>query len=157
MDSIYMNILSAEQDQLDMQLTQMGAKVQSLHGLLCYIRFPIEDMELFYVYNINMKNQFFLQRIKPYPVSAGIFTNPQDIVEYIRDDVKQFRNAYNSKVFSEFVTVNAELQRLVQDVEDVFLGYNVPIEKMHEISNMILSVDNILENIKNTSTKIVID
>ena len=152
-----MNILSAEQDQLDMQLTQMGAKVQSLHGLLCYIRFTIEDMELFYVYNINMKNQFFLQRIKPYPVSAGTFTNPQDIVEYIRDDVKQFRNAYNSKVFSEFVSVNAELQRLVQDVEDVFLGYNVPIEKMHEISNMILSVDSILEAIKNTSTKIVID
>ena len=151
-----MDIVSAEQTSLDMALTQIGAKVTSIHGLLCFVRYYIDDTELYYVYNINAKNQYYLQRVLPYPVGAGVFAKPDDIVEYIKNDIKQFENASNSSNFEEFIETTQRTHQTVHAIEEVFMNYNVSPEKMQEIDTELSHITNILENIKNKCVRIVV-
>lgn len=152
-----MNSISASQDELDMILTQMGAQVKSVHGIISYIRFKIDDTELFYVYNINADEQFYLQMVKPYPVGAGVFSKPRELINYIKNDIKQFSNAKNSSVFDEFIAVNQQLHLRMHSIQDMFMGYNVPIDKMIMIEKKIDEIKNLIEDIKTTSTKIEIE
>lgn len=146
-----MNNLSANLAEVDMQLTQMGAKVTNLHGLVSFIQFNLEQTELFYVYNINRKNQFFLQMVKPFSTGAGVFHKPQDIVQYIKNDLKQFKNASNSNVFPEFINVNQALCSTIRDIKDIFMTYNVPRNKMLQIKEKIDEISALLDGIKRTS------
>jgi len=146
-----MNNLSANLAEVDMQLTQMGAKVTNLHGLVSFIHFNLDQIELFYVYNINSKNQYFLQMVKPFSTGAGVFSKPQDIVQYIKDDLKQFKNASNSNVFPEFTSVNQALCSTIQSVKDVFMTYNVPQDKMLQIKGKIDEISALLDDIRHTS------
>lgn len=147
-----MNDMSAQLEEVDMRLTQMGAKVTSLHGIVSFIHFTIDQTELFYVYNINAKDEYFLQMVKPYPAGAGIFSKPQDIIEYIKKDIRQFQNATNSNVFGEFVAVNQGLYTLIRSIKCVFMTYNVPKEKMRQIKEKVDEIAALLDEIRSTST-----
>ncbi|MPN56688.1 hypothetical protein SDC9_204379 [bioreactor metagenome] len=103
------------------------------------------------MYNINAKNQYCLQMVKPYPAGAGVFSKPQAIVQYIKNDIKQFKNASSSNVFSEFVTVNQNLYASIQNIKDAFMTYNVPRDKMQQIKEKVDEISNLLDDIKNTS------
>ncbi|MGB8451593.1 MAG: hypothetical protein WCD89_04605 [Anaerocolumna sp.] len=151
-----MNIVSAEQDNMDMLLTQLGAKVKSIHGLLCYVRFNINDTEIFYIYNINAKDQYYLQKVLPYPVGAGVFTKPSEIVEYIKNDIKFYKNASKSSVFGDFINTNVELHQIVHKLENTFMNYNVPSGKMKEISKELEHINEILDGVKDTCEKVVV-
>ena len=152
-----MNYVSAEQDNMDMMLTQMGAKVKSIHGLLCFVRFTVHDTELFYTYNINAKNQYYLQRVLPYPVGAGVFTNPSEIVDYIEKDVKSFKNAAKSSSFDSYIDIHKKLHATVHQLENDFINYNVPHDKMRAIDEALDKINMILKDIQQTSEKIVIE
>jgi hypothetical protein len=89
--------------------------------------------------------------VKPYPVAAGVFSKPQEIVQYIKDDIRQFQNASKSHVFSEFVTVNQALSDSVRNIKDSFMKYNVPIDKMQKIKEKVDEISNLLDDIKKTS------
>lgn len=147
-----MNNMSADQDEIDMKLTQIGADVTSLHGIISFIRFRFDQTELLYVYNINAKNKYFLQMVKPYPSASGVFSKPQQIVQYIKDDIKQFKNASNSNVFSEFVAVNQNLYDSAQKIKDVFMSYNVPKDSMLKIKEKADEILDLLNEIKSTSS-----
>lgn len=149
-----MNYVSVEQDGLDMTLTQMGAQVKSIHGLLCFVRFDIDGTELFYVYNINAKNQYYLQKVLPYPVGAGIFSRPADVIAYIKRDIKLFKNAAKSRTFQCFIETNTKIHKVLHKTEDTFLNYNVPIEKLKHISEMLDAVERELADIQQHSPKI---
>ncbi|MCI1965991.1 MAG: hypothetical protein LKJ17_07680 [Oscillospiraceae bacterium] len=147
-----MNGMSASQAEIDMTLTQMGANVTSLHGIISFIRFRFEQTELFYVYNINAKDQYFLQMVKPYPAAAGLFSHPQDVIQYIKSDIKQFKNASNSNVFGEFVTVNQNLYDAAAKIKDVFMSYNVPKAEMLKLKEKAEEISDLLNKIKDTSS-----
>ncbi|MVB12715.1 hypothetical protein CAFE_34570 [Caprobacter fermentans] len=147
-----MNNMSANQEEIDMMLTQMGADVTSLHGIISFIRFNLDQTELFYVYNINAKNQYFLQMVKPYPAAAGVFSKSKAVVQYIKNDIRQFRNASNSNVFQEFIAVNQNLYDSIQSIKDVFMTYNVPKDKMLEIKEKAGEISAVLDEIKSTSS-----
>lgn len=157
MEGKIMNIVSAEQHKLDMLLTQMGGKVKSIHGLLCFVHFYINDTELFYVYNVNAKDQFYLQKVLPYPVGAGVFSKSKEVIEYIKNDLKQFKNAVHSKNFNSFVNINTNLNNAIHKVEDVFMHNNVQDEKLLQIQKEIEKISQILLEIENESEKIVIE
>lgn len=146
-----MNILSAEQEDLDMQLTQMGAKVNSIHGLVCYVSFNINDTKIFYVYNLNVKEQYFLQKVLPYPVGVGEFTHPSEIVDYIKKDILCYKNASKSSVFKDFININMDLNKTVCKMEETYLNYNVPHEKLNEIVDEIEKINQTLTNIQKES------
>ena len=151
-----MNITSAEQAGLDLELTQIGAKVTSIHGLLCFVHYYVKDTELFYVYNINAKSQYYLQRVLPYPVGAGVFSKPDDIVEYIKADIKKFENAANSSNFEDFVEITQKIHHSVHAIEDVFMNYNVEPEKMGQINAALEHINEFFIDIRNTSPRIVV-
>lgn len=147
-----MNDMSASQEEIDMKLTQMGASVTSLHGIISFIRFNFDQTELLYVYNVNAKDQYFLQMVKPYSSAAGVFSRPKEIVQYIKNDIRQFKNASNSNVFNEFVAVNRSLYDSVRKVKEVFMTYNVPKEKMIEIEKRVDEISGLLTEIQSTSS-----
>lgn len=146
-----MNFISAEQDNIDMMLTQMGAKVKSIHGLVCYVSFKFNDTEILYVYNINAKNQYYLQKVLPYPVGAGEFSSPAEVVDYIKKDIHYYKTALKSSIFNDFVDINLKLHKTIHKMEEVFMNYNVPHEKMNEIEGKLNHIDQILNEIQDTS------
>lgn len=147
-----MNDVSASESEIDMKLTLLGANVTSLHGIISFIRFDFDQTELFYVYNVNAKNQYFLQMVKPYPAAAGVFSQPKEIVQYIKNDIKRFKNASNSNVFGEFVAVNQNLYDSAQEIKDVFMTYNVPKDKMLKIKEKVGEISGLLDEVKSTSS-----
>lgn len=149
-----MNILSAEQDNIDMLLTQMGAEVKSFHGLICYVNFMIDDTRIFYVYNINSKEQYYLQKVLPYPVGVGEFHKPSDIVDYIEKDLACYKNAAKSSMFKDFLQASRALQNTIQKMDETFLSYNVPHDKMGKILNEIAVIADTLADIQKTSSLI---
>lgn len=146
-----MNIISAEQDNIDMLLTQMGASVKSIHGLVCFVRFDINGTEILYVYNINAKDQYYLQKVLPYPVGTGVFTKPSEIIEYIKKDINYYRKASKSSLFNDFIAVNLELHHTIHKMEDTFMNYNVPHEKLDEIVRRIEEMNQLINEVQETS------
>ena len=80
-------IISTEAAQHAMKLTQMGANVKQVSGKLCYVSFDLGYMTLEYVYNINAKGKYFLERIKPYPLPIKAYDNEDDVIDIIEIDV----------------------------------------------------------------------
>ena len=60
---------TAEVSELTIKLQQLGAKVNVISSTLCYVDFSLGDLELQYAYNVNYKGNYFLERIKPYPLA----------------------------------------------------------------------------------------
>ncbi len=141
-----MRYASAQQDNIDMQLRQLGATVTQIHGLLSYVRFKVGDHELYYVYNLNANNEYYLQRIKPYPMSAGVFPDSDAITEFIQMDLRAFQNAMYSGHFAEFVEINRRLIRLSQELEDAFMHSNVPDDCFRDTNERLEALEAVLQD-----------
>lgn len=152
-----MNILdNAYGDTIEARLRYIGATdIKKIHGILYFIEFEIDDnLKVSYSYNINSKNKYYLQRIKPYPIPEGIFDKEYEIVSFIEKDIKKFMNAKKSNNFDLFLKITDELNTISFDIEELFLNYN--INKM-DLDKLKLELDNILnlfERSKNRSPKI---
>lgn len=122
-----MNVNSAQGDAIETLLRQMGAyDIVKVRGLLYFMKFKLNDkFEISYSYNINAKKQYFLQRIKPYPIPQGVFSDEYEVVSFITKDLKKFNNAMNSSNFSLFLDVTKKVNSVTSKMEDLFLNYNV--------------------------------
>ncbi|CEH35095.1 hypothetical protein [Romboutsia lituseburensis] len=122
-----MNVNSAQGDAIETLLRQMGAyDIVKVRGLLYFMKFKLNDkFEISYSYNINAKKQYFLQRIKPYPIPQGVFSDEYEVVSFITKDLKKFNNAMNSSNFSLFLDVTKKVNSITSKMEDLFLNYNV--------------------------------
>ncbi|MDF2521020.1 MAG: hypothetical protein K0R84_1648 [Clostridia bacterium] len=149
-----MNYLNVEASQHEMKLIQMGAAVEQVNSKTCYVRFVIDNIPVEYVYNINKKNKYFLERIKPYPLPLKTFENEADIVDIIYIDIKQFKNAVKSRNIDSFVGINKELNYTIKKFEDLFLYYNVPSLETEKIMNKIKEINDIIINTKETSERL---
>ncbi|MPN16401.1 hypothetical protein SDC9_163741 [bioreactor metagenome] len=122
-----MNVNSAQGDAIETLLRQMGAyDIVKVRGLLYFMKFKLNDkFEISYSYNINAKKQYFLQRIKPYPIPQGVFSDEYEVVSFITKDLKKFNNAMNSTNFNLFLDVTKKVNSITSKMEDLFLNYNV--------------------------------
>lgn len=122
-----MNVNSAQGDAIETLLRQMGAyDIVKVRGLLYFMKFKLNDkFEISYSYNINAKKQYFLQRIKPYPIPQGVFSDEYEVVSFITKDLKKFNNAMNSSNFNLFLDVTKKVNSVTSKMEDLFLNYNV--------------------------------
>lgn len=135
-------------NQHEMVLKQMGGEVLQLPSKCCYVRFQIGDFRLSYVYNINKSNRYFLERLKPYPLPLKEYENEEDVIETIKVDLEQFKNAANSKNIDSFIKINQELNQTAKAFEDLFLYFNV--EKFHAES-ILNKIQEIKDEIKKTA------
>lgn len=149
-----MNYLNVEASQQEMKLIQMGAKVEQINSKMCYIRFVIEGIPVEYVYNLNKKNQYFLERIKPYPLAIRSYEKVEDIVNVIEVDVKQFRNVVKSKNVQSFVKITKEFIGIIKKFEDLMLYYNVPADEVGIIMGKIDEINQEITKTKETASRV---
>lgn len=148
-----MNVNTAQGDAIETLLRQIGAsQVTKVRGLLYFIKFKLnEDLEISYVYNINAKNQYFLQRIKPYPIPQGIFTDEYEIVSFIKKDLNKFTKAMNSSNFNLFLSVTKKLNLASYNMENLFLNYNVNSDDFERLDKELNDILNEIEFAKTNS------
>jgi len=127
------SIVNAEVSQHTMKLQQLGAKVNVINSTLCYVNFDISGFILQYVYNVNKRGNYFLERTKPYPLALQEFDSERDVVELISKDVDKFRNALKCHHIDEFVSMARDINNVFRTFEETFLNYNIPGEKVNKI------------------------
>lgn len=149
-----MKYLNVEASQHEMRLIQMGAKVELINSKMCYIKFLIEGIPVEYVYNLNKKNKYFLERIKPYPLAIRSYEKVEDIVNVIEVDVKQFKNVVKSKNVQSFVNITNEFIGIIKRFEDLILYYNVPAEKVGIIMGKINEINQEISETKETANRV---
>lgn len=122
-----MNLNDTTGDMLMARFKQMDAtELININSRLYYIGFKITSkVEITYVYNINKRDQYFLQRVSPYPLPKGLFTTQEEIVDFIEDDLNKFKNAALSSNFDDFIEFNTHLSEIEGDMERLFLNFNV--------------------------------
>lgn len=137
---------------------QMGAhELTNIASRLYYIGFKLSPtVEVTYVYNINKKEQYFLQRISPYPLPKGLFTSQEEIIDFIEEDLTKFKNAAQSRNFEQFITFNHQLTQIENDVERLFLNYNVPQDVMPAFNHILHHLSHEVHKAKSKSTHIII-
>lgn len=149
-----MNYLNVEASQHEMKLIQMGAKVEQINSKMCYVKFMVEGIPVEYVYNLNKKNKYFLERIKPYPLAIKSYENISDLVDVIEIDLKQFRNAVKSRNIESFVDINKELITSIKLFEDLFLYYNVPSAEIEALKNKVAEIQGIIAKTKDIAERV---
>lgn len=147
----YVNV---EVDQQTIRLQQMGGKVKVINSKLCYVDFDISGFKLQYVYNVNKKGNYFLERIKPYPLALKEFETEQDIVDIIGIDVDQFKNAIKSHNASTFIDIARQFNLTLKKFEDLFLYYNISAENISEALNKLNSLNSEMDKMKEESERI---
>lgn len=146
--------IGAEASEHEMKFIQMGAKVEQINSKMCYIRFELGSLNVEYAYNINKKGKYFLERIKPYPLPINVFEKEEDIVEVIAVDIRQFKNAINSKNIDKFIDINNELHTMIKAFEDLFLYYNVPSFKAGAIMEKIKGIEEEIHETQRQSERV---
>ncbi|GAB6107588.1 hypothetical protein JCM19376_15440 [Fusibacter bizertensis] len=147
-------MMNAEIMEHDIKLRQMGAEVYVINSKMCFVVFLIGTTEIAYVYNINKKGRYFLERIKPYPVALREFDKEEDVINIIEIDLEQFKNATHSHNIDSFIEINKNFNKSLRKFEDLFLYYNVPKETADAIKSRLTDIDEIIEAAKETSDRI---
>lgn len=151
-----MNVNSAQGDAIETLLRQMGAyDIVKVRGLLYFMKFKLNDkFEISYSYNINAKKQYFLQRIKPYPIPQGVFSDEYEVVSFITKDLKKFNNAMNSSNFNLFLDVTKKVNSVTSKMEDLFLNYNVDKDEFLRLNKELDDIVNEINFSKDKSKRL---
>ncbi len=148
------NIIKSEISQHTLKLQQLGAKVNVINSTLCYVTFDIYGFVLEYVYNVNHKGNYFIQRIKPYPLSLEEFDSEKDVVRLIKNDVDKFKNALKCHHIDSFIKIARDINHTFTMFEDTFLNYNIPGEKVDKIHKKIMALGLEIEIIKDNAEEL---
>jgi hypothetical protein len=152
-----MSILdNAYGDTIEARLRYIGAtEIKKIHGILYFIEFEIDDnLKVSYTYNINSKNKYYLQRIRPYPIPEGVFDKEYEIVSFIEKDIQKFINAKKSNNFDLFLKITDELNTICFDIEELFLNYNIDKMDLDKLKYELDNILNLFENSRKRSPKI---
>lgn len=147
-------LINAEVLEHTMKLQQMGAKVSTINSKLCYVDFDLSGFKLQYVYNINKKGNYFLERIQPYSLPVKEFESELDVIEIIGIDVEQFKNALKSHHAGEFVDTGRALITVLKKFEDLYLYYNIPTESMNCLMGKLKEFETEITNVKITAERL---
>lgn len=143
-----------EQDIHEIKLRQLGGEVEAIQGIMHYVSFDLEGTPVKYVYHINKKGKFFLQRRAPYPLNVGSYESKEDVIEIIRHDLMQMKNAKKSKKFNKFIEINKNMNCFMRNFEDLYLYYNISRLQADKIKKAIDELKNLIHETKDVSERI---
>ncbi|MBS4537969.1 hypothetical protein GOQ27_05820 [Clostridium sp. D2Q-11] len=153
----YMTIRQIRHQMCLNRLRDMGCEVISIQGVMFFVKYKLNDFKISYMYHINSDNTYFLERIKPYVVTAGDLKTEDDVVNLIKVDIEQFLNARKSKNFQSFIEVDTELSKTVRTFEDLFLYYNLSKEDTELVKDEIDKIKKLLKEVKGRSQRVFYD
>ncbi len=145
----------SETNQHVMKLIQMGADVTVVSSQMVYVSFDItEDVTVSYVYNINKKNKYFLERIRPYPLPVKTYDSAEDICNIIKIDIEQFKIAAKSHNVQAFIKTNQAFHDIIMKFEDLFLYYNIKPEVFKQLKMDIEDIEKTIDEATGTATRV---
>ena len=153
----YMTIRQIRHQMCLSKLRELGCKVISVQGVMFLVKYQLDDYKITYMYHINNDNTYFLERVRPYVVPAGDFKTEEEVVESIKTDIEQFKNAKKSKNFQSFIDVDVELSKTVRAFDDLFLYYNISKEDTLLITEEINKIKSLLKEVKDRSNRVYYD
>lgn len=138
-------------DIVDLKLGQMGAtQITKLRSHMYIVDFTLDNgMKISYVFNITKHDKYFLQRMRPYAMVQGKYADTKEITKFIKEDLRRFRTAEHSTNFEEFVDVSRKGVQLSQELENLFLNYNVDKATLDEMQGTLNRMMWHLEQLKN--------
>jgi hypothetical protein len=136
------------------ELRKIGAQVINVQGIKFYVKYTINNLNIEYLYHVNPDDTYLLERIKPYLLIVGEYPTEEDIVEAIKVDIDQFKNAMKSKNFNDFVAIDRDLTDIVRYFEDLYLYYNINREDLSLMKEEINHVVDLILQIKNRSQRV---
>lgn len=145
-------------DMLLIPLKQLGATdITTINSKLYYIKFKLKNnITISYVYNINAKSRYFLERISPYPLPKGLFATVEEIIDFIQRDIRKFKAASNSSNFEHFIQITNALGHMSNDLESLFLNYNIPKEQLDLFDTQLHELNHLVHQIKSKSTHVIL-
>ncbi len=150
-------ILAAEMMGQSIKLQQMGGTITAINSKLCYVTFDLSGFKVSYVYNVNKKDRYFLERINPYPLPLDELDSEDDVIEVIRIDLQQFENAVQSDNINKFVSIAQNLSKTFHKFEDLFLYYNLSEQNTKGFYDKVRELEAEIEKIKEESPRIYFD
>ena len=145
---------TAEVSELTIKLQQLGAKVNVINSTLCYVDFNLGELQLQYAYNVNHKGNYFLERIKPYPLAIEELGTEKDVIKLINKDMEKFKNVMQSTHSQDYIAMAKQISKAFTSFEDTFLNYNIPEEKIQKIYKKILALEFEIDVIRDISKQI---
>lgn len=136
------------------ELRSLGARVLDIQGIMFYVKFKINGFKISYIYHLNPDNTYFLERVKPYSMVVGDFKLEEDIVDVIKVDIDQFKNAMQSNNFTKFIGVDNNISKMVRIFEDLYLYYNINSEDITRINSEIKQLLHTIRDIKSHSERV---
>lgn len=147
--------VNSEVSQHIMYLIQIGANVQVVNGKMVYVKVNLDqNIQVSYVYHINKNNKYFLERIKPYPLPIKEFNTTKEVIDTIKIDIDQYRNAINSRNINQFIQINRDLHQAIKTFEDLFLYYNIKPETIERINKSLNSIRNEINESKTQCNRV---
>lgn len=142
---------------IEMTCRELGAsKVMELEGSLYYVEFAIAGCcTLSYTFNINGQNDYRLQRLQPYPFAHGLLKKEEDIISLIKRDLARFRNAAKSSNFQKFIETLNGLIAIGDDMDDLFLNFNVDRDALTGIAEHIEKIREHIAGVRQNSKTLV--
>ena len=147
-------INTAEVSEHTIKLQQLGAKVQVINSTMCYVNFDLNGLTLQYVYNMNRRGNYFLERTKPYPLAIAEFDSETDVVKLIKSDLQKFKNALESPHIERYITIAKQISSTFSTFEDTFLNYRIPDEKVDKIHKKIMALELEIEVIRDIAKQL---
>lgn len=144
-------------DIINVSLRQIGATSikEVRNGILYIAKFQMSDeLCVTYVFNVTKRDKYYLQRVEPYPISYGDFEGADEVVGFIRRDIRKFRNAMQSHNFPKFLETANVMGQLSHATELLFLERNVSAEDMDSLQQCLTAGIEKIKEIREHSPKV---
>jgi len=136
------------------ELRNIGAEVVNVEGVMFYVKYKLDELNIEYLYHLYPDNTYLLERIKPYSLNIGEFLKEEDVVEIIKIDIDQFKNAKKSTNFNDFVSIDKTLAKIVRYFEDLYLYYNIDKEDIDLLEAETYHLKDVIMQIKERSKRV---
>lgn len=136
------------------ELKNIGGRVIDIEGIMFLVKFVIGDHKITYAYHINEDNTYYLERVKPYFLNVGKYQTEEEIIQVIKVDIEQFRNAMKSSNFNSFIELDKHISQLVRLFEDLYLYYNIDKEDLKSLDEGVDSILDIIKEIMKHSARV---
>ena len=132
-----MNRDTVTSDIIGLNLRQLGATdIKVFPSKMHIANFDLGDgLIVSYVFNINRKDKYFLQRMRPYAMVKGKYADQKEIIEFIKDDIARFKKSSKLNDVKMYINLNEKINGIYERMEHIFLHHNVDSELIGRLTN----------------------